>query len=211
MYIRYLRLLRQHPFYKKQVNLRKIAWYIVLFVIYAVAVLFKIFDPSILMRIIFNIGSVLTVTCIFVLGFRQEVIPTMDELMNTTDTGYLDKQQENLSQIESKLKMYFAEHSPHLNPELSLSDVAAAIGVNTTYLSRLINHRLNVNFFTFVNNYRIDHAIHLIEERKGNITSDLLYMESGFKSRSVFYKLFREQTGFSPQEYIKNQYGLAKK
>jgi AraC-like DNA-binding protein len=206
LYLHYRGLIRQHHFYEKQADLRKIAWCIAFFIIYAILALLKFFDTGILAKIIFNIGSVLTLTGIYVIGSRQEAIPAIDELKDITDIVSLDKQEENLFHIESKLKIYFEEQKPYLNPELSLSNVATAIGMNTTYLSRFMNRRLNVNFFTFVNNHRIDYAIRLIEERKGSITSDLLYMESGFKSRSVFYKLFHERTGFSPQKYIKNRH-----
>ena len=205
MYIRYRKLIRQHNSLEKQIKYQWIVWEIALFTIFAIVTLVKIFDTtSIPMKATFNIVSFLTLTSIFIVGFRSEAMPPIDELINLTDTFYLDKQQEKVSLIESKLKKYFTEQKPYLNPDLSLSDVATAIGVNTTYLSRVINHRLNINFFTLVNSYRLNHAINLIQERKGNISSDLLSMESGFKSRSVFYKLFHEQTGLSPQEYIKN-------
>ena len=206
IYIRYRKLIRQHYLREKQVNIRWIAWCLSLFAIFAIVTIIKILDTTVFMKAAFNVASFLSLTGIFVLGFRAEAIPTIDELTNMVNSSYLNTQQENKFQVETKLKTYFEEQKPYLNPELSLSDVATAIGVNTTYLSRFMNHWLNVNFFTFVNNYRINYAIKLIEERKGYITSDLLYMESGFKSRSVFYKLFRERIGLSPQEYIKSHY-----
>jgi AraC-like DNA-binding protein len=211
MYIRHRRFIRQRYSYRERIDLQWLVWCIALFAIFSITTLLRIFDTGVPMKIIFNIVAMVTITCIYILGFRQDAIPTVDDLTNIEekeempeddDTVYLNRQQEKLFQIEAKLKSYFAEQKPYLNPELSLSDVARAIGVNTTYLSQVMNRQLNINFFTFVNRYRIDHSINLIKTYQGDVSSNLLCIESGFKSKSVFYKLFRERTGFSPQEYV---------
>ena len=216
MYVRHRQFIRQCYSYKERIDLLWVTVSIVCFSVFAMIALVRHTHASIATRILFDTGTLLMMTCIYVLGFRQGAIPTVDESANPVsqekqeeeipEPGSLpNRQQTRENQIEEELTRYFTEQQPYLNPELSLSNVALAICVNTTYLSQVINRRFQANFFTFVNSYRIDYAIRLIQERQGNITSDMLYMESGFKSRSVFYKFFRKQTGYSPQAYMKNQ------
>ena len=156
MYICHRKFIRRYYSYEEQINLRWVGWCIALFGIFAFVILLRIFNTGVPMKIIFNIVAISTITCIYVLGFRQGAIPTVDDLTNMLekkeeifekeDTICSNKQQERQRRIESKLKLYFAEQKPYLNSELSLLDVATAIEVNTNYLSRLINRQLNTNF-----------------------------------------------------------------
>jgi AraC-like DNA-binding protein len=65
----------------------------------------------------------------------------------------------------------------------------------------VINKEFDMNFYTFVNRFRTDCAVSFIEQDKKNLKIDALYRQAGFKSKSVFYKYFREKTGKTPQEY----------
>ncbi|MDR0541811.1 MAG: AraC family transcriptional regulator [Dysgonamonadaceae bacterium] len=210
-YINYRQYVLQNYSYRGQIILWRFSFSIGCFVVLALMALLTTLYQSIPLKVIFNITSFLSITGIFVIGFQQEPLPTIEEVRYVADEYNEDPEKNLISsikqkrqhQMELKLISYFEEQKPYLNSELSLSDVAAAIGINTTYLSRFIHERLHTNFYTFVNNYRISYSLTLIEEQKGDITSDILYMESGFKSRSVFYELFKKQTGLSPQKYIR--------
>ena len=214
MNIRHRQFIRQCYSYEERIDLRWVTVSIACFGVFALIALVRHTHASHAMKILFNAGTLLTMTCIYVFGFRQGKIPVIDDLAEMqmknedVETPALSikstrRRQERDKLIEEKLTGYFTEQKPYLNPELSLSDVAAAIGVNTTYLSQFFNRRYETNFFTFVNGYRIDFAIRLIHERQGNIASEMIYTESGFKSRSVFYKLFHSRTGCTPQAYIR--------
>ena len=222
MNIRHRQFIRQCYSYEERIDLRWVTVSIACFGVFALIALIRHTHASHAMKILFNAGTLLTMTCIYILGFRQGAIPTVDDLANVNaqeqekDKDQSREKEEEIpasdvnppprqlrdNSIEEKLTRYFMKQTPYLNPELSLSDVASAIGVNMTYLSQFINRRYEVNFFTFVNGYRIDFAIRLIHERQGKIKSNMLYTESGFKSRSVFFKLFHSRTGCTPQAYI---------
>lgn len=45
-----------------------------------------------------------------------------------------------------------------LNPKLSLTEVATAIGTNRTYLSEYLNNDLDTTFYEYVNGFRIKEA-----------------------------------------------------
>ena len=108
-------------------------------------------------------------------------------------------------ELKADLLRYFQTKKPYLNPELSLKDVALAVGVSHYVLSRFINIEFQMIFYTLVSGYRIEYVLHLIELNKNTLNGDTLFAASGFKSRTVFFQQFKEKTGFTPQEYIEKQ------
>jgi hypothetical protein len=57
---------------------------------------------------------------------------------NLTETNY---------ELKQKLKNYFQEYRPFLNPELKIWDIAKDLNTNRTYISKLINGFLNYSSF----------------------------------------------------------------
>ena len=57
--------------------------------------------------------------------------------------------------ITDKLTRLMEVNKVYLNPKVSLSEVALAIGSNKTYLSDYFNNSLNTTFYDYINRYRI--------------------------------------------------------
>ena len=91
----------------------------------------------------------------------------------------------------------------HYREDLSLSDVAEQFGYEYHYLSRILNQGYHINFSGLVNEYRVDHAIRLLEQSDKSITD--IAMESGFRSIRNFNYVFRAITGTTPKKYEKKQ------
>jgi len=91
-----------------------------------------------------------------------------------------------------------------LNPELKITDVSRISKLPRRQISQTINEKLGVNFYHYVNRFRIEEAIHLMEKEEFSRYSIAGISElAGFKSRSSFYKAFKEQTGHTPVDYFK--------
>jgi AraC-like DNA-binding protein len=104
-----------------------------------------------------------------------------------------------------KLIRFMEEKKPYLDPELSLSTLSKAIGVNRNQLSQLINEGTGENFYDFVNKYRVEEVKRLmIDPQKQNYNLLGLALEAGFKSKSTFNLIFKRFTGLTPTEYKKN-------
>ncbi|MDL2276979.1 helix-turn-helix domain-containing protein [Parabacteroides sp. OttesenSCG-928-G07] len=209
-YFRYQKFIKETFSYEEDINLNWIGYCIILFAIYAASDLLWMINASVFVKGLFGISAFVATVCLFWLGFRQGEVPIEEENETdlspaeehgeTTPSNYLMIKQEWLKQ---SLLDYFLGEKPYLNPDLNLDDVSKALGTNKTYLSQLINREFEMNFYTFVNQYRIDYAIQLIENYdKRTLMTTQLFSDSGFKSRSVFYKLFKETTGYSPTDYI---------
>ncbi len=98
------------------------------------------------------------------------------------------------------IENYFNNDQPWLNPDLSIWDVAKAVGVNRTYVSNIINQEKGCNFNTFVNQFRIQHA-KMILNASPNLKLEEVAIKSGFGSSSSFSRAFKTQEGISPSAY----------
>lgn len=105
--------------------------------------------------------------------------------------------------INSLLLKVMQEEKPYLNPKLSLSELAKMVNTTPNNLSQVINQFQGVNFFDFVNQYRVEAFKKLaIEKPHFNILA--LAYEAGFNSKSSFNNLFKKFTNQTPSQYIKS-------
>lgn len=103
-----------------------------------------------------------------------------------------------------RLKNLLDKEKLYLDPGLSLKDMADRLHTNTKYLSQVVNHHAGMNFQQFVNKYRIKDAKAKIASKEfNNLTLYGIALQCGFKNKSTFYKVFKEATGITPKEYLK--------
>ncbi|MDO6528224.1 helix-turn-helix domain-containing protein [Motilimonas sp. 1_MG-2023] len=99
---------------------------------------------------------------------------------------------------QSTLKFMETE-KPFLDNELSLSSLADSLDLPPHYLSQVINQITNKNFFEFINGYRVQFSKELL--LNSNDTVLKIAMDSGFNSKTTFYKAFKKDALMSPSEY----------
>lgn len=105
-----------------------------------------------------------------------------------------------------QLKLLMETEKPYLNPDLTLKAVATQLSSNTKYLSQVVNNQFGTNFQNLLNTYRVEEAKRKItSETLQNLTLFGIALQCGFKNKSTFYKAFKEITGITPREYIKQQ------
>lgn len=87
----------------------------------------------------------------------------------------------------------------YLIPTLKISDVAKQIGSNRTYVSNWFNRNRQSTFFNYVNQLRIHYACELLKTT--NMPLKAIAQESGFNSKTSFYRIFKNIKGYTPNEY----------
>jgi len=107
------------------------------------------------------------------------------------------------SDLYERLVSYFENEKPYLKPGTNVADVATSLFSNKTYLSRLLNEKLNQNFNQFVNGYRVREAQKVVAEQ-GLIELSKLCKTVGFASMATFTVAFKLNTGMTPGEWCKN-------
>ncbi len=104
----------------------------------------------------------------------------------------------------AQLKDVVASQKPYLNPELTLRDLAKMAGTTDKKLSFVLNEHLKLKFNDYVNQFRVEAFKEAAaKEENKNLSLVGIAKECGFKSKSSFYRAFKNQTGQSPTEYLK--------
>ena len=120
-----------------------------------------------------------------------------------------DKKEPIISEIDlqqfNEIKEKIQEQELFINPKLNLSALSEVLGVKEKELSRLINECGKVNFYQFINAYRIEKFKQLLESSNAHHFTLLgLATEAGFSSKSTFYTAFKKMVGMTPKQYEKS-------
>ncbi len=99
----------------------------------------------------------------------------------------------------------FKENEFYLNADISLQELAKELGIAKYKLSKIIKDEGYDNFYVFINHFRIQKSKILLSEMSDNHVIESVVTESGFKSRSTFYRVFKESTGLTPKEYMQQR------
>jgi AraC-like DNA-binding protein len=105
-------------------------------------------------------------------------------------------------QYLDQLIKYMEEKKPYLDVDLSIHDVSDELEIPRHYLTQVINGMLGKNFYTFINEYRIEEIKKLLTDKaysKYTLTS--IAFEAGFNSKSSFNSVFKTATGMTPSQF----------
>jgi len=112
---------------------------------------------------------------------------------------------EDANRYKVILMTVMQEQKLYLDSELTLPDLARETGLSPNHISQVINGQMNQNFFSFVNNYRIQLAKELLSNPDSSGMPVIeLALEVGFKSKSSFYDAFRRATQMTPTQFKKS-------
>ena len=105
-----------------------------------------------------------------------------------------------------KLLQIMQEKELYKNPDLNETILARELCTNNNRISKCINKISGKNIKDWLATYRIQHASKLIREMESEKSLDLnkVIAQSGYSSRSTFYRQFKKVTGISPNQ-IKSQ------
>ena len=106
------------------------------------------------------------------------------------------------NEYSEQLMEYMRLEKPYLNPELTLTQLASEIDISKHHLSQIINEQFNLNFFEFINQYRVEEVKSRINDPKFENYSLLgIAFDSGFNSKSSFNRIFKRLTNQTPSQY----------
>jgi len=98
------------------------------------------------------------------------------------------------------------EQRPWTDPDFDIGALARLLDTYPNAISRALNRAGSTTFYDYVNGYRVREARRLLTEPgERDLKIEALGRLAGFRARSTFFKLFREQTGQSPSEYRANR------
>ncbi len=189
-------------------------WVIVLFV----AIFFK-YDVSFTMKILALFGTFLIHWTTYVGIFKYKL--AVDKLgihnflnkdlavsySNFEIDSILIKEENNESITPDNIyfqKLEFLCKDQHIYTDSTLSreKIAEELGISAGYVSQIVNTITGDNFANYINNYRVEAVKEMISNPEyENYNLLAMGLESGFTSKTTFYKAFKKITGQTPNEY----------
>ncbi|MEM9930515.1 MAG: helix-turn-helix domain-containing protein [Bacteroidota bacterium] len=111
-----------------------------------------------------------------------------------------------LDELKLRLDQLMLEQKPYLQQKLLKAELAELLGVSKPELARLLNERIGMNFFEYINYHRIREFIELARgEQASQLTFFGLAQEAGFNSKTTFNKAFKQLMGVPPSTYFKEE------
>jgi AraC-like DNA-binding protein len=131
----------------------------------------------------------------------EKNIQSANEELQTTGIEDSNRSESDIQQFNI-IRSQIQQQGLFTNPILNLRTLALELDLKEKELSRLINECGKVNFYQFINEYRIEKFKQLVQSSKFQQFSILgLASEAGFSSKSTFYAAFKKFEGMSPKQY----------
>lgn len=192
---RYHRRLKELFSYESNINLH---WLRAIILFFYTMLVFWIYDNvvrHIVNELAYMVCSLVMWVFISYFIYRHENV--IDELRpngaQAEDCG------DDPNDIGAAVQRLLVDERLYLTPGLKLSDVAALVGTNRTYLSRYFNNDCSTTFYDYVNNLRIAYAEKLLADTGDPVGK--VAENSGFNSLSTFLRVFKARRKCSPTEY----------
>jgi AraC-like DNA-binding protein len=138
---------------------------------------------------------------------ENELTELIPETKNTVNLSIPPAEENSPAPVDEEVLMRIREAMQtdklYLNPELSLYQLARTINTPAKLVSATINRGTNQTFQAFVNSYRVKEVISRLEAgQQKQLTLLAIAYDCGFNSKATFNRVFREQTGSAPGNFV---------
>lgn len=122
--------------------------------------------------------------------------------LNYPKNNPINNDKKNTENAQDTLSQ-FIENELYLKTDICLQEASYQLGIAKYKLTEHIKLGGYDNFYHFVNQMRIDKSKTLLKTITPQFSIESVVTVAGFNSRSTFYRVFKEYTGMTPTEYIK--------
>ncbi|WP_324720152.1 helix-turn-helix domain-containing protein [Salinimicrobium sp. HB62] len=135
---------------------------------------------------------------IYFLSYTVYIFPEVELITPKTPKVHSNKEPSEKAVFE-ELKKKIKENGYFTDPDLNLNRLSEKLEISPRELSYIINTEGQQNFNDFLNEFRINYFINLLQNDELSIEG--MAYESGFKSKTSFYRAFKKSTGKTPLQY----------
>lgn len=139
---------------------------------------------------------------LFALKDYQAVMTYMQNLQQTVIAQGGARRSGESNPLADNILAYMTAH--YHDASLSAVQVADALGVSVSHLSRVMNRSIGCGFPEMLQKLRLEHAVELLVE-KPDLSIAQLAQQCGFSSASYFTASFKRVYGVTPSVYRSNQ------
>ncbi|HAS45601.1 MAG TPA: hypothetical protein DCS93_34275 [Microscillaceae bacterium] len=113
---------------------------------------------------------------------------------------------EQMDRWKIQLEQWMKNERPYLDPKLTLPELATQLQMDKNQVSQIIHEGFHLNFYDFINVYRVEHFITLSQDKNYQHYTLLgLAFEVGFNSKSTFHKAFKKVKNTTPKVFLNSQ------
>jgi AraC-like DNA-binding protein len=108
----------------------------------------------------------------------------------------------NISSVMERLTSLMESEKIFCDEDISLNSVASELSITPHQLSEILNSNLNMNFYTFINKYRIAEAKKMMREEPDRSLLSIAFAV-GYNNKATFYSAFMKFAGTTPHKFRK--------
>lgn len=106
-------------------------------------------------------------------------------------------------EVSKSVLEYLKNNKPYLDPEFNIDILSEQLNIPKHHLYYCFSNIIKIKFSKIRNKLRVQHAKNMLLEGKSQtLKLEAIGFESGFPSRSHFFATFKEETGFTPSEFL---------
>ena len=191
-------------------DLSWLRWSIILFCFVLVVSSVQLFLPNSVserwfLRSAFLMFEFIWLSMFATLAIKQKVIYKQDKqfqnikeskVQESTKYSRSKVSETDMNRIETKLIKAMEQDDLQSDPSLTLRKLSDSTGVSENKISQVLNLKVGMGFYDFVNYWRIKNACKRLKNTNESLL-DITY-SVGFNSRSTFNVAFKKHTGKTP-------------
>jgi AraC-like DNA-binding protein len=114
--------------------------------------------------------------------------------------------EEEAARISTALEELMTATRPYLDAEITIDKLAKMVSSNRHHLSQVLNQKLGLSFYDYINSYRVNEARNMLTDPAfaDHKIASIAY-DAGFNSLSAFNDVFKKLTGQTPSQFRKKR------
>lgn len=130
-------------------------------------------------------------------------LPTIKPVLQKKYTTATDTQSAFKPNFIARIENLMQAEKPYMISDITIEILAEKLDVSVKELSMTMNRYFQMNFYEYINLYRVEESKVLLLRDKDKSITDIFY-EVGFNSKSVFNTFFKKKEGITPSQYRKS-------
>ena len=141
--------------------------------------------------------------------FGQEALEYTEERKEPERYSKSGLKDDQATDILKSLIEVVEKEKVYLDRDLTIQNLSMRTGIPRHHITQVLNEKHGRNFFTFINEYRVNEVLRRFSDPKyNNYTILAIAFDSGFNSKTTFNSIFKSMTGKTPSQYRVEKTGI---
>ena len=181
-------------------DLLKYYYLIVTIISFSTLLVLGLFLLNIKWPIVMILIKLLGIFNIMILIIKPGLLSRINRVKNSIEID------ESLKIIYHQIESFLMKDNSFLDSNLNLASISSKTGIRSELVRNSIKEHSNMNVPMFINSYRINYSIKLIDEGYlKNFSMEGLAEKAGFNSQENFNRVFKLMNSITPTEYLNSK------